>query len=279
VLQLVGDGQLALHDTLESYVPGVAHGQQVTIRDLLAMRSGIANFLEDPAFAAAYDADPLMPFSPRAALDIAQQRPADFLPGQGFHYSETNYFLLGLVIERITGRPVGEVIDERIVQPLGLTSTSLPSTPAMPLPFSHGYRPNAASGLQDVTASNPAVTWTAGAMVSNLRDLRVWSRALATGALLSPELQAERLQWTTVPGGEPLNARYGLGILSLAGFLGHNGGLPGYSSIAMHLPKEGTTIVVLVNASTLEGGPADRLFYNLAALLFPERFAAFQRQP
>ena len=92
-------------------------------------------------------------------------------------------------------------------------------------------------------------------MVSNLHDLHVWTRALATGALLSPEMQRERLQWTAVPGGEPLDARYGLGILSLAGFLGHNGGIPGYSSMAMYLPEADATIVVLVNQSTLDGGP------------------------
>jgi len=149
----------------------------------------------------------------------------------------------------------------------------------MPEPFSHGYSPLPGAGRTDVTLASPAVTWTAGAMVSNLRDLHVWTKALATGALLSPAMQAERLQWTAIPGGEPLDARYGLGILSLAGFLGHNGGIPGYSSIAMYLPEADATIVVLVNQSTLEGGPADFLFYQIGALLFPERFASLQTRP
>jgi D-alanyl-D-alanine carboxypeptidase len=104
-------------------------------------------------------------------------------------------------------------------------------------------------------------------------------KALATGALLSPEMQRERLQWTAVPGGEPLDARYGLGILSLAGFLGHNGGIPGYSSMAVYLPEADATIVVLVNQSTLDGGPADFLFYDIAGLLFPERFQGLQARP
>jgi D-alanyl-D-alanine carboxypeptidase len=72
------------------------------------------------------------------------------------------------------------------------------------------------------------------------------------------------------------HARYGLGILSLAGFLGHNGGIPGYSSIAVYLPEADATMVILVNKSTLEGGPADFLFYEIAGLLFPERFGGLQ---
>src|SRR5204863_6141851 len=110
-----------------------------------------------------------------------------FAPGEGFDYSETNYFLLGLVVEQITGMPIGEAIEVMIAQPLGLLGTSLPRSGEMPAPFTHGYLP----GGHDVTDQNPAVPWTAGGMVSNLHDLHVWTRALATGALLSPELQAE----------------------------------------------------------------------------------------
>jgi len=246
---------------------------------LLAMTSGVANVLEDPVFLQAYESDRLMPFAPQLALDIVQPHAADFAPGEGFHYSETNYFLLGIIAEQVTGMSVAEAIDTWIVQPLGLSSTSLPTTPSIPEPFSHGYSPTGASGREDVTLANPAVTWTAGAMVSNLHDLHIWSKALATGALLSPAMQRERSQWSAIPGGEPLDARYGLGILSMAGFLGHNGGIPGFSSIAMYLPETDATIVILVNQSTLDGGPADFLFYDIAGLLFPERFQRLQARP
>jgi D-alanyl-D-alanine carboxypeptidase len=279
ILRLADAGLLSLDDSLESYVPGVLNGERITVRHLLAMTSGVANVLEDRDFLQAYASDPLMPFSPRAALDIVQPHTADFEPGEGFHYSETNYVLLGMIAERVTGMPVANALDQWIVQPLGLTSTSLPTTASMPAPFSRGYAPVPPDGHADVTLANPDVTWTAGAMVSNLHDLHVWTKALATGALLSPEMQRERLEWTAVPGGEPLDARYGLGILSLAGFLGHNGGIPGYSSIAVYLPEVDATIIVLVNASTLDGGPADFLFYEIGGLLFPERFESLQARP
>jgi D-alanyl-D-alanine carboxypeptidase len=279
VLQLADEGRLTLDDTLGSYVPGMLHGEQITVRHLLAMTSGIANFVEDPQFAEAYQADPLMPFSPQAAIEIAQHHPADFAPGAGFYYSETNYFLLGLIVEHVTGLPVSGAIQQRILDPLSLTSSALPGNPNMPGPFSRGYAPVSGQRLEDVTRANPNVPWAAGGMVSNLHDLSVWAKALATGELLSPEMQAQRLQWTAIPGGEPLDARYGLGILSMAGFLGHNGGIPGYSSIAMYLPEADTTIVVLVNKSTLDGGPADVLFYDIAGLLFPERFQGLRARP
>jgi D-alanyl-D-alanine carboxypeptidase len=111
-------------------------------------------------------------------------------------------------------------------------------------------------------------------MLSTLDDLRLWARALATGALLSPALQAERLRTTPIPGAEALRAGYGLGVLSLAGFIGHNGGVPGYSSIAMHLPEANATVVVLVNQSGLEGGPADAIAWDAVRLLFPGRVPA-----
>jgi D-alanyl-D-alanine carboxypeptidase len=274
ILQLIDEGRLGLDDTLERFVPGVSDGDRITIRQLLGMTSGVANVLKEPAFLQAYAADPLLPLSPQTVLAISRGQAPAFTPGAGFHYSETNYLLLGLVAEQITGLPIEEAIDRWLVQPLRLSGTSLPTTPDLAEPFSHGYQPivgTAAVG-PDVTRSNPAITWTAGGMVANLQDLHVWTRSLATGALLSPDLQRERIQWTAVPGGESLDAAYGLGILRMAGFVGHNGGLPGYSSIAMHLLEDDTTIVILVNQSTLDGGPADRLFYAIAGLLFPDRF-------
>jgi D-alanyl-D-alanine carboxypeptidase len=268
ILQLVDEGQIRLDDRLEQYVPGVPNGDRITIRQVLGMTAGIFNYTEDPAFLADYQANPLMPFSLQDVLAITRRHPPDFAPGEGFHYSDTNYFLLGQVIEQLTGQRVGEAIDQRVIRPLRLTSTSFPTAPEMPEPYAHGYEAEPGSDApRDVTRTNPTVAWTAGAMISNLDDLRLWARALATGALLSPAAQRERLQWTAVPGGEALDMRYGI-----AGFVGHNGGIPGYSSIAVHLPEANATIVVLVNKAGLEGGQADGICLDIARLLFPERF-------
>src|SRR5205814_9449031 len=139
--------------------------ERMTVRHLLGMTSGVANVLEDPDFLQAYESDWLMPFSPRAALDIVQPHAADFLPREGFHYSETNYFLLGMIAERVKGIPIADAIDQSIVQPLGLTSTSLPRTASMPAPFSRGYAPVPPALHKDVTLANQHVSWTVGSAI------------------------------------------------------------------------------------------------------------------
>ncbi len=271
-LQLVDEGQLRLDDRLEQYVAGVPNGDRITIHQVLGMTAGIFSYTEDPTFLAQYAANPLMPFSPQEVLVIVRRHPPDFPPGERLHYSDTNYILLGLLIEQLTGQRVGEAIEQRILQPLRLTGTSFPTTPEMPEPYAHGYNTEPSGGtLQDLTWTNPNVAWTAGAMLSTLDDLRIWARALATGALLSPTIQRERLEMTAIPGAEGFDAGYGLGFFSIAGFIGHNGGIPGYSSIAVHLPEVNATLVALVNKSGLEGGAADAILWDMARLLFPDR--------
>ena len=101
--------------------------------------------------------------------------------------------------------------------------------------------------------------------------MRTWAEALATGTLLSPATQRERLAWTPIP--TPFfDLRYGLGIMEINGLVGHNGGIVGYSSWMLHAPAEGATLVVVTNRSATEGGTADPIFYGVVRLLFPDRF-------
>ncbi|MGH2583511.1 MAG: serine hydrolase domain-containing protein [Dehalococcoidia bacterium] len=269
VLQLVDDGKLSLDDHLEQYITGIPNGDQITIRQLLGMMAGIFNWIEDPAFMDAYGRDPLLPFTPQDVVEIVRRHPPDFAPGERVQYSDTNYILLGLIIEQVTGRPAGEVITEHVIRPLGLTNTSFPTTPAMPSPYSHGYAEAAdGTGLRDVTLSNPDVPWTAGAIISDLGDLRVWAKALATGTLLSPATQRERLTFRPEPG---TGAGYGLGIFDVDGFIGHNGAIFGYSTWVVYLPEEEATIVVLTNRAETETETATGIFADIARLLFPGR--------
>jgi D-alanyl-D-alanine carboxypeptidase len=273
LLQLVDEGRLQLDDRLEQYVPGVPNGDRITIRQVLGMTAGIFSYTSDATFEAEYDADPLMPFSLQDLLAILRRHPPDFAPGEGVHYSDTNYYLLGLIIEQVTGQRVGQAIEQRILQPLRLTSTSYPTTPDMPEPYAHGYNAESSGALRDVTRSNPGVAGAAGAMLSTLDDLRLWTEALAQGALLSPTMQRERLQWSAFPGGEAVNSRYGLGIAAFVSFIGHSGGIAGYESMAFHLPEANATLVVLANKSGLfGGGAAQPMFLEIANLLFPGRF-------
>ncbi len=279
ILQLVDESKLGLDDVLESFVPGIANGDRITIRQVLGMTGGIFDFVEDPILSANYELDPLMEFTPQNAVEIIRQYPADFAPGDHVQYSNSNYVLLGLVIEQITGQTADVAITERIIRPLGLTNTVFPTTPDLPEPFVRGYEaavPGAT--LRDMTASNPYVPWTAGAMTSTLADLRVWAKALADGTILSPATQRERLTWGVFPG-QVLDVRYGLGILEVNGLIGHSGGIFGYSSWMVHAPEEDATVVIVTNRANNDGGSADPIFIQIIQMLFPDRFATTTGTP
>lgn len=278
VLQLVEEGRLSLDDRLETFITGIPNGEEITLRQVLNMTAGIYNYVFDPLIADDYTADPLLPFDPAQVPAMIQAHgEADFAPGAEVRYSDSNYVLLGLIVEQVTGRSVAAEITERIIIPLGLSGTSYPDTPELPAPFLRGYAAaQPGDPLRDVTRSNPAVAAAAGAMISTVGDLRIWAEALATGSLLSPELQAERLdfQWyppIQTPTGEQLFG-YGLGVFSFNGFIGHNGGILGYSSWMVYEPETGSTIVVVTNRAATEGGTADGIFTGIARLLFPDHF-------
>ncbi len=272
VLILADEGLLDLDDRVEEYVRGVPYGDEITIRQLLNMTAGIFSFSEDEGFLDAFTSDPLMEMTPQESLDIALAHPPDFPPGQGWHYSDTNYEILGMIAEQVTGNDVEDEIDKRIIEPLGLSHTSFPTTPDMPEGHSRGYVLQEDGTLTDYTRVSPSVPWAGGAMISNLEDLKIWAKALAGGELLSGEMHAQQLDWVEVPELANVEGRYGLGIMSLGGFLGHNGAIFGYNSTVLYLPEEDATIVVLANKSTNSSQESMLIFITLAKMLFPERF-------
>ncbi|MFD7029543.1 serine hydrolase domain-containing protein [Streptomyces sp. NPDC059917] len=245
LLQLVDQGKLGLDDTIGTYVPGVPNGDRITLRELAGMRSGLFNYTLDPGMIKAFEGDPAQSFEPQQLLDYSFKHPVNFAPGAKFEYSNTNLVLLGLVVEKVTGRPLHEVIAQDVLEPAGLRDTLFPTDARLPDPHAHGYTDQTASGkIADATDWNPSWAWAAGAMISDLQDLRGWARVLATGTLLTPATQAERLKTTAmdIPG-----AGYGLGIFDVQGWIGHNGSLPGYETLTVYLPQAQATMVIVLN--------------------------------
>jgi D-alanyl-D-alanine carboxypeptidase len=264
------------------FIRGVPNGRHITIRELLQMTSGLYNYSEALSFNQSLDRDPSRRWTPLQLLRIGFAHPPYFPPGKGYHYSNTNYILLGLIAQRVTHHTLAYEFHKRIFGPLGMSSTSLPATPAMPAPYAHGYQfisnvdsltaqpltgkaaawaDWSAGNPYDVTNANPSWTWAAGGGVSTLRDLLRYAPALATGnGLLGAAMQRERLKFVpTVPGSN--NIGYGLGIANLFGFLGHTGELPGYNSFEAYNPKLHASMVVLVNLNQSPDAnpPADAL--------------------
>ncbi|MFF4583306.1 serine hydrolase domain-containing protein [Streptomyces sp. NPDC001389] len=253
LLQLAQQGKVGLDDPVGRYVTGVPNGDKVTLRELAGMRSGLLSYTATEPFYKAFTSDPTRHFSPRELLDYAfgAPQPVIFAPNAKFNYSNTNLILLGLVVEKASGQPLSAYIRDRILRPAGMDRTSFPDDASFPTPHAQGYTQQTASGRTEAATDwNPSWGWAAGAMISDLHDLRIWARTVATGVfpdgtrMVSPEMQKQRL--TTPPTAIP-GAGYGLGIFDVQGWIGHNGSLPGYQSLTIYLPEQRATMVVLLN--------------------------------
>jgi D-alanyl-D-alanine carboxypeptidase len=236
------------------------------------MQSGLFNYSNSPEFQKALFADPRRTFTPRELLNYALVQPNQFPPGEGFEYSNTNTILLGLVVQKVSGQPLHSYIEDHILAPLGMSHTSFPTTNAFPDPHAQGYTVQTADGKETVATDwNPTWGWAAGAMISTLDDMRIWAGALATGKLLTPQMQAQRLQTVGSPGMPPQDG-YGLGIFNLGGWIGHNGSLPGYQSVVVYLPEKQTSLVILTNTDIEHQGaePSTTLATAITKELTPD---------
>ncbi|MFF7635108.1 serine hydrolase domain-containing protein [Kitasatospora sp. NPDC008050] len=236
VLQLVGEGKIGLDEPIETYLPGLVRGdgidgRHITVRQILQHTSGIPDYegyLDEAGLQHRY-------FDPRDLLDIALQHKADFAPGTGFNYSSTNYVLAGLIVQKVTGRPLAEEIDQRVIKRIGLRHTYFPVPGDRTIREAHpqGYRRDSAGGpLLDFTEMDPSAGWAAGELISTNSDLDQFFTALLAGRLL-PAAQLAQMR-TTVPIGNT-GAGYGLGLisrpLSCGGvYWGHGGDIPGYET-------------------------------------------------
>ncbi|WP_211302687.1 serine hydrolase domain-containing protein [Allonocardiopsis opalescens] len=248
VLQLADEGRLGLDDPIERHLPGVVPGgEDISVRQLLNHTSGLYNYTE--AMDATYD-NMLRPYTPQELLGFAFEHDPYFPPGEGWHYSNTNYAVAGLLIEELTGTPYGEQVERRILRPLGLRHTSVPGDDmTLPRPHARGYEPAPdGGGLRDVTELHPSGAWAAGEMVSTTADLERFLDALMEGRLTSDESLAEMRE--TVATGVPGNA-YGLGVassdLSCGGEVwGHSGGIFGFVTDASRA-DDGRQLTLSVN--------------------------------
>ncbi|GAA2827800.1 serine hydrolase domain-containing protein [Crossiella cryophila] len=233
-LQLTAEGKLGLDEPVSRYLPGLLpDGERITVRNLLQHTSGLHNYTDDLP----QDPKEFMArrFEHRSALELvraAAAKPLLFPVGTKHSYSNTNFLVAQLLIEKLTGRSWTAAVNQRILQPLRLRDTEAPGDN----PFIHG--PHARGYLMvegkpaDVSALNPSAAGAAGAMISTTADLDRFLRALLAGRLLAPAQQAELTKLTAV------SPDYGLGIQPVPTSCGitvwgHGGGIPGYLSIML----------------------------------------------
>ena len=245
ILLLADQGKLGLDDPIDRYVTGVPSGNQITLRQLAAMRSGLYNYTDDTN--QDLSQQPFRQWAPRELLEIAGRHPLLFPPGSAFDYSNTNTVLLGMVVEKVSGQSLASFIEQNILQPVGMTRTVFPAGAEMPSPHARGYFKMPDGKVVDATDWNPSWGWASGNMISTLDDMRVWTRDFAMGKLLSPAMKRERDRFLPAPQ-EGDGALYGLAIENQNGWAGHNGNIMSYMAYPYYLPSERITMVVLLNS-------------------------------
>lgn len=269
VLVLVDQGKLSLDDPLSKYIPGIANGDRITVRQLLSMSSGVWNFSTDQQLVDTFATAPMTTWTIDQTLDLIRSHPADFAPGEKVAYCDSNYVLLGRIAEIVTGQPISDVVRTLVTEPLGLTGTRMPADdqPGVPDPGIGSYQPvdGQAAAIPDL---NPTFAWAAGAATSTVPDLARFAREITDGSLLSPGLQAQRLA-TTPFTGVPVDVGYGLGVLNMNDLLGHNGDITGGGGTMLRLPAQDATFVVLVNLSTNEKNASGAIAAALIDDLYP----------
>ncbi|GAA2403695.1 serine hydrolase domain-containing protein [Actinomadura vinacea] len=243
VLQLVGEGKVELDAPIEKYLPNLVRGdgidgRKITVRQILQHTSGLADY--DEEIMQGFPESRHTYYEPRELLDVGMGKKALFAPGKGWSYSNTNYILAGLLIQKVTGRPVAEEITRRVIDRAGLRQTYWPAVGDQTIrgPHPKGYfAAKPGEPWVDVTDIDPSTAWAAGQLISTPSDVNAFLTSLLGGGLLKPR-QLEQMKTTVaapdfdVTGG----ARYGLGIgtfkLSCGGFAWtHGGNAPGYSTM------------------------------------------------
>ncbi|WP_376770712.1 serine hydrolase domain-containing protein [Lentzea indica] len=259
VLQLVDEGRVELDAPISRYLPGVVtgnyNGDVITVRQLLQHTSGMVNYVRDAR------ANPDGTYTLAELVRSAMDEPAQSAPGAAQHYSNVGFLVLGMLIERLTGKQAGDAITERIISPLGLTRTKFPApgNRALPAPFLPGYLGGRLGPIffwTEVTTAIELSFWsTAGAMSSTLDDLQRFYRALINGQVVSPAALAEMKQTWGQSG------TYGLALVKLpltcGGVAwGHNGALPtGHHSFTL-VTEDGRFASVVTNTNRMDSKPS-----------------------
>ena len=283
IVLLAQEEKLSLDDPVSKYVPDVPNGDRISITDLLKMRSGLYNYTNDPIISKTIDTDPARVWTPAELLAIAFAHQPNFPPGKQYDYNNTNYALLGLIAETVDGKPLAQIMHDRLFGPHNMQDTELPSSTVNTIrePYSHGYLYGSSSvalvgeppyspevqaaaragtllpkDYTDVNHSNAAA---AGGVISTADDLATWIKALVGGKVFNADYQRrwfDSLQ--PEDPSKPRGQKYGYGIAQLSWgpntIYFHGGETPGYNSKISYDPANDMTLIVWTNLTvSLDG--------------------------
>ena len=278
VLDLVEEGAIELDAAAVGYLPALELDPKITVRQLLDHTSGLHDYFLHPRIDRALLTEPERRWSPGQALRYVGK--PYFEPGQGWHYSNTNYLLLGLIAERAGGAPLADQLRSRFLEPLDLDGTWYQPTEAARAPMAHGYRfePQEDGGERpyDLSEDSEIIPFTsvvtaaagAGGLAAPSTDVARWAKALYGGAVLEDASLQEMLDDMVRTEAYGPTVPYGLGVQRLdvdgAPTLGHSGRLLGFRSVVRYVEDSGLTIAVLTNQSRADPGIIARHLIRIA---------------
>lgn len=268
LLKEIDQGKATLNDPLSRFLPDYPNGGKITLRELLNHTSGVKNYTEIPG----YMSNPVRrDLSTDELINEFKGRPVDFAPGEQWAYDNSGYVLVGAVMEKISGQPWYQAVDNLLLKPSGIAHVSYEAGDKLFKGLARGYTVNstgevAPAGLLSMTQAHAA-----GALISNTEGLWRWNQALHGGKLLSKASYARM----TTPEGAAKPFKYGFGIASVTlrdqVMLMHTGGIHGFSSLLDYLPASQTTVAILRNDDS--GGGVDLVVaQKLAAFALGEPF-------
>jgi CubicO group peptidase (beta-lactamase class C family) len=256
ILMLEEQGRLSLDDDITQYLPDYpTHGEKITIRHLVAHTSGIWDYLNLPKMQEGWHDD----ITPQGLINLFKDKPLEFKPGDGFAYSNSNYILLGVIIEKVSGQSYQDFVQEKIFTPAGMKSTRygghLPIIPNR----AAGYEPSGDGGYNNARFLNMSEPYAAGGHVSTVDDLYRWDQAYLGGKLISKDTLGRALTRFRLNNGKEVPVACGCGI---SDFLGHRiivyaGGIHGFATQAVIVPDEDLHVIVLSNNPRHPRGVSD----------------------
>lgn len=280
-MQLIGNGQLSLDDKIEKFFgkepwfARVANAKDITVRQLMNHSSGLVRYEFKKEFTDFLTANPYKVWTPEDRLAYLFDAPAPFEAGKGWEYSDTNYIVLGMIIEKITGKQFYDEADRRFIKRFKLRNT-IPQTGPKMKGVIQGYAgPNNPFGGKDRMIENgrfiinPQLEWTGGGWASSSEDLARWAKLMYEGKAFDAALVPQMLDGLPAKLGP--NAKYGLGVIirpTPAGLTyGHSGFFPGYMTDVMYFPEKKIAVAVQVNTSVPRdiGKPLARVLIEIAS--------------
>ncbi|GAA2708243.1 serine hydrolase domain-containing protein [Actinoplanes palleronii] len=284
LLQLADKGIVKLDEPIARWLPALPRADKVTLRMLGSSMSGYPDYVTYEPFITKIYADPFRQWTERELVDLATSRPLWYEPGTNWSYSHANFVVLGQILAKVTGTPVGELMRQRILKPLGLTETSSQDNAVIPQPVLHGFTIERGT-YEDATYWNPSWTTASGAVLtSDICDLEASARGVGDGRLLSAAaLRIQRDPGTVGRGGPTATcpasicirhteqSHYGLGVMVKNGWIQQSPSFGGYSAVQTYLPGKDIAIAVATTRgrTTTVVNSAMTVADRLAGLLAP----------